>query len=262
MENVPVEQWAQALWRYAHVMASALPVRVLTDALKQASVAFVYAQCHLIPCETCRDHYNTFVKAQPPTFNSGEDVQRWWLQCHNYTNRLLGKPEWSITQLKQTYPPNGMYPDSSGVGVGGVGLNRLGAQQSNTITSLPTLPQYQMVQYKKPERMIGVNQHIPMPRTALPGIAPKGAQWTKPKQAPSLQFQTKQKTYGVNGTYMTPSKKPVTYGQSLLYNRQHQLNGNRNTLSYQTQQWRALTKIKTGAVKKKKCSSCSKRKAP
>lgn len=252
MENVPVEQWAQALWRYAHVMASALPTRTLTEPLKQASVAFVYAQCHLIPCETCRDHYNTFVKAQPPSFTTGESVQLWWLQCHNYTNRLLDRPEWSVDQLRQTYPPNGMYPQTDNP--------TINTMSPNTVTSLPTLPQYQMVQYRKPERMMGVNQHIPMPRTALPGTVPKGSVFVKPKQAPSLQ--TKQKTYGVNGTYMAPSKKPVTYGQSLLYNRQHQLNGTRNTLSYQTQQWRALTKIKTGAVKKKKCSSCSKRKAP
>lgn len=249
MENVPVDQWAQALWRYAHVTASALPTGALTDALKQSSVAFVYAQCHLIPCDTCRDHFNVFVKAQPPVFVTGEDVQRWWLQCHNYTNRLLGKAEWSIDQLRKVYPPNGMYPQNDG---------------PNTVTSLPTLPQYQMVQYRRPERMMGVNVgHIPIPRTALPGTVPKGASWTKPKQAPSLQrFQQSRIQQPKNGLQIKMAPKASSLMAAKLTNYARQVPVNRSQISYQTQQWRALTKVKTGVAKKKKCSSCSKRKAP
>lgn len=241
MENVPIEQWAQSLWRYAHVMASALPVGLLSDALKQSALAFVYSLCHLIPCETCRDHYNTFVKTQPPMFDTGESVQLWFFQCHNNTNRLLNKPEWTINQLKQTYPPNGMYPETN--------------VNDNTVTSLPVLSNYQMVQYKKPERMIGVNiGQVPVARTALPGAVPKGATFTKPKQAPQQfrQFSQPNQQRVFAGT-----PKAVTAAKLANYNRTQPVN--RQQMSYQTQQWRALTKLKTGTVKKKKCSSCSKK---
>ncbi len=247
MENVPVDYWAQSLWRFAHVMASALPAGPLSDSLKQAALAFVYAQCHLIPCETCREHFNTFIVSFPPAFDSGEAVQLWWLRCHNYTNRMLQKPEWTVDQLKRAYPPGGNYPET----------------QTEQAPQVPKT--YALVRFQKPEL---VKRQLPGTLKSSGASRPSRATWNAnptimkptmakslPKTIPKLSIPTIRPTLPVltrngmrNNARLLPAHKVLGLPTG--------------TLSFQTRQWRALTKKKTGSITKKKCSSCSKRRAP
>ncbi len=239
MENVPVEHWAHALWRMAHVEASALPSGVLTEPLKQAILAFTYSQCQLIPCETCRDHFNVFIQSFPPSFGTGEDVQLWWLRCHNYTNRLLGKAEWSLDQLKRLYPPDGQYPETG---------------------SNPQVGNFPVVPFRP--KVIGTNNNFVDVSPTTPNLGMNNVkrdakpQWNPvkkpPPQARSIPFRVPTvRTPTIHTTIMNPfraSSIPLTRVQKHI--------------SFQTQQWRAAVKKKTGSgIKKKKCGSCSKKRS-
>jgi hypothetical protein len=241
MQDIEPEHWASHLWKFSHMVAAALPPSPntpLSDELKQSSVSFVHMLCYLLPCSTCRDHFIEFVQALPPKFETGEDVRMWWLKCHNYINRMLGKPEWGIDQLRQTYSVspetsatlrNTFVPSFSSVRPGNP------ASVPRSVNSAPTYPMQKFV--PKTSASFDMKQY-------MTSVAGQGGKWrpTNPSVARNL-----------NGIRRNPISRTMptvtTYG---------------NSQNNPTNRWRANMQQKTGAgtgrpLKKKGCKKCGKR---
>ena len=59
----------------------------------------------LIPCPICRDHYKSHMAKIPigPSLDSRSDLFRWTIDLHNEVNKMLGKREYSETEVIQYY---------------------------------------------------------------------------------------------------------------------------------------------------------------
>jgi hypothetical protein len=232
MENIDPEHWSHSVWDAEHVIASALP-SVLTPDIKTSALARVYSLCHLTPCDTCRGHYNAFVASSPPKFETGEDVELWWLNVHNYVSRILGKREWSIDQLRQKYHRNGNYstPAATKYPLVPYGVTRYGQSQRTVVT--------------KPMAALGYNTQPPTAKQVpIPG-------WTKP----------------VITTKSIVKAAPISQSKHRTIQAQWQQRfipaRMRTGVGVQTLAWRSMSKKKSGVglPKKKGCSSCRRKAA-
>lgn len=251
MQDIDPEHW-KGLWRFVHVSASALPQGPLSDELKQTSIQLILSLYSLIPCQDCREHFQSFVQSVPPSqdLKTGRDVQLWWLKCHNNVNKMLGKPEWTPQQLDLVYPPDGNYPEVSSW--------RPKTRPSSsaflglTSSKQPTPPSF--TSFPDPHGYDAGKYMLNYPVVRAP---PSQPQLIQRLMRQPVSRQRVQRTR----TFQTPSQ--LVRANLRAPNRSNYATTLQNI---QTQKWRAIIKQKTGVAsrvlpKKKKCSSCKRRSA-
>jgi len=77
--------WGPSTWKTIHSIAYE------SDRLKlyEKFSNLIYELCYILPCETCRNHMQTYLKDHPiPNSN----VFEWSVEFHNQVNIRLGKP--------------------------------------------------------------------------------------------------------------------------------------------------------------------------
>lgn len=59
----------------------------------------------LVPCPICREHYKSHLVKMPigPSLDNRKDLFRWTIDLHNEVNKMLGKREYSETEVIQYY---------------------------------------------------------------------------------------------------------------------------------------------------------------
>lgn len=56
-----------------------------------------------VPCGECRRHWRELVKLHPPDLSSPDAYFAWTVARHNDVSRRLGKPEWTVEQVRAHY---------------------------------------------------------------------------------------------------------------------------------------------------------------
>jgi len=72
---------------------------------KKCAKEFYESLAFLIPCAICREHYKEHLSKNPltPYLDSRKDLLKWTIDTHNAVNKMLGKPEWTDTELIAYY---------------------------------------------------------------------------------------------------------------------------------------------------------------
>ena len=95
--------WGPVLWKFLHIMAFNYPENP-NPQTKASSRQFFYSLRHLLPCETCRIHYNELISKRQPETDSAKLIQEWVLWLHNEVSARTNPnaQPWSMSQLNKS----------------------------------------------------------------------------------------------------------------------------------------------------------------
>ena len=93
------ELWGPPMWHTLHTLSLDYS-HVPTTEQQQTMSVFLDAIGKLLPCISCREHYQRYVQEYPlaQAVQSAEDLQRWILELHNRVNERLGKSKYTFDQ--------------------------------------------------------------------------------------------------------------------------------------------------------------------
>ena len=107
-------EWGPLLWRILHALADKAG-RVVTplykDDERRAWVNLAKALSKTIPCPSCKDHYDSYLRENPiekelkdlPYDQLGDYIRRWFWELHNWVNESYGKPTFPYEDLAAAY---------------------------------------------------------------------------------------------------------------------------------------------------------------
>jgi hypothetical protein len=103
--------WGPFLWYIMHIISFNYPVHP-SYADKRIYHDFYVNFKDLIPCSTCRKHYNQNLHINPitPALDNRSDLVRWVIQMHNLVNISLGKPTMTVQEVLTAYKMNNFLP--------------------------------------------------------------------------------------------------------------------------------------------------------
>lgn len=96
--------WGREMWHTLYAIAIGYPEK--PDSLQiMAAKKFVTSLCYLIPCEECREHYNSYLKQDPiyPYLRDSSTLVIYINNLHNYINTLLNKPEITLDEISASF---------------------------------------------------------------------------------------------------------------------------------------------------------------
>ena len=102
--DFPPTVWGPFFWHTIHIVALGYPKNpTYTD--KKCAKEFYESFAFLIPCAICRQHYTEHLSKKPltPYLDSRSDLLKWTIDIHNQVNKMLGKPEWTETEVISYY---------------------------------------------------------------------------------------------------------------------------------------------------------------
>lgn len=102
--HIPPEVWGPFFWHTIHITVLGYP-QDPNYSDKKAMKEFLESLQILIPCPICRDHYKSHMSKMPigPSLDSRKDLFRWTIDLHNEVNKMLGKREYTETEVIQYY---------------------------------------------------------------------------------------------------------------------------------------------------------------
>jgi len=87
--NIPPTKWGPHFWMTLHIAClGCQDYKALSE--------FVEGYIYIIPCLTCREHFEK-VLVENPVPEAG-DFFKWSVDVHNIVNKRLGKPEFSYEE--------------------------------------------------------------------------------------------------------------------------------------------------------------------
>lgn len=98
-----VAEWGPAAWKFLHAVTFAYPdVPTLAEQLA-AEQLFTTCLRTLLPCQRCREHFDSELRAHPPDTRSRATLSAWLVDLHNRVNLRLGKPTVTYAQAEAAY---------------------------------------------------------------------------------------------------------------------------------------------------------------
>jgi len=95
--------WGKSIWETLHYVSMDFPAK---PSPLEVSRFFVFFESLMtvLPCETCREHYEAYWKTHPigPYLAAGT-LKQWVLELHNAVNRRLNKPTWTLAEIEAKY---------------------------------------------------------------------------------------------------------------------------------------------------------------
>jgi hypothetical protein len=109
-------EWGPPLWSVLHGIAERVgttPFPIYRADERRGLAAFFKAIGPMIPCATCKSHFEAFLKENPvepslktlPYEQLRPFVRHWFWDLHNMVNISKGVPEFPEDQLQPTYGP-------------------------------------------------------------------------------------------------------------------------------------------------------------
>lgn len=107
-------EWGPLFWRLLHGIAERVGTTsiALYQADERRALAGLFKSlAKTIPCPSCSDHYESYLREHPveknlkelPYASLQEYVKRWFWELHNWVNESYGKPTFSYEDLAATY---------------------------------------------------------------------------------------------------------------------------------------------------------------
>jgi hypothetical protein len=107
-------EWGPILWTLLHGVAErvgtvAFPLFQMDE--RRALVKFFQALGKMIPCPSCKDHYDSYLREHPvdkvlmelPYDSLRDYVRRWFWELHNWVNESHGKPIYPLESVRAAY---------------------------------------------------------------------------------------------------------------------------------------------------------------
>ena len=102
--------WGPAGWTFLHSITFQYPEDP-TDIDKRKYYTFFNSLKNVLPCPTCREHYETNFEKFQIRLNNRQELIEWLIDIHNEVNRSSGKKEYSYDEVYHIY--NNMYEGST-----------------------------------------------------------------------------------------------------------------------------------------------------
>ena len=107
-------EWGPILWSILHSLAmraGRCAFSMYHGDERRAWISFFKAVGKMIPCPSCKDHYDSYLKENPvdatlkdaPYQDLNDYIQRWFWELHNWVNESYGKPVFPFEDLESTY---------------------------------------------------------------------------------------------------------------------------------------------------------------
>ena len=104
--------WGESAWLFLHTITLNYPENP-TFLDKNNYDIFFKSLKNILPCPTCREHYEQNIINHPIDLSSRESLIKWLIKIHNLVNEKNGKPILSyedvINNYKDIYNPNNKY---------------------------------------------------------------------------------------------------------------------------------------------------------
>lgn len=96
--------WGPHFWFVLHLVSFNYPDKPSTFQ-KEAYAAFYHSVKDILPCPTCRQHYQNYLSQYPiqPHIDERLHLVKWVIQIHNFVNNKLGKPVYTDDEVFQIY---------------------------------------------------------------------------------------------------------------------------------------------------------------
>ncbi len=99
-----IDNWGPALWKFLHASSFAYPDE--PESLRKAQMLeFLKTVGRVLPCKTCRNHYNEYVAENltEGVVANKKNLSSWLVELHNSVNRRTGTREWSFDEISRMY---------------------------------------------------------------------------------------------------------------------------------------------------------------
>jgi hypothetical protein len=93
LDWMPKSVWGPIKWKELHY-------RGLVELPMEEEDEWFFAFREGLPCPKCRQHFDDFVKRNPPDFRSRKRFFAWTVTAHNHVNRALGKSTLTLRQAR------------------------------------------------------------------------------------------------------------------------------------------------------------------
>lgn len=97
-----VEFFGPSMWRVMHSIAFTYPETPGPETRKDY-IDFYRSIGNVIPCPSCRTHYNKYLEENPIEGDDRESLSKWVYDLHSTVNERTNKPNPSYEQVKDAY---------------------------------------------------------------------------------------------------------------------------------------------------------------
>jgi hypothetical protein len=95
-------EWGPAAWKFLHSVTFAFPENPTLQDQQDAESLFLSLRS-MLPCQACREHYESEIALHPPDTRSRQILSRWLVDLHNRVNSRLGKSIVSYSNAESLY---------------------------------------------------------------------------------------------------------------------------------------------------------------
>lgn len=107
-------EWGPILWSILHGLAEragGVVTPLYREDERRAWIVFIKAVGAMIPCPSCKEHYDVYLKENPvekdlkdlPYDGIREYVRKWFWELHNWVNESYKKPLFPYENLSATF---------------------------------------------------------------------------------------------------------------------------------------------------------------
>jgi hypothetical protein len=150
--------WGPSAWHFLHTLTFHYPDKPSIEE-QNASEQFFLNLSKLLPCASCRQHYEKEILKNPPNTSSKTLLSSWLVDIHNRINKRLKKPIFSYESARLKYSGENSQCKSNCSGIGKVAQikDEKNEQQISfqsgllffLVVSMFTIVGYYYVNYKK-----------------------------------------------------------------------------------------------------------------
>ena len=87
--NISTKAWGPHGWKFLHYVAHGCPDHPSDEEMEHYKAFFTYLK-YVLPCNLCRDSYNSYLITNPIRAQTKHDLCRWLWEIHNMVNAKLG----------------------------------------------------------------------------------------------------------------------------------------------------------------------------
>jgi len=95
-------KWGPHLWFFLHTISFNYPDNPSFITRKQYN-EFYNSLRNMLPCESCKKHYDDNLSQMPPNLNSKVDLIKWTIDLHNKVNKITNKKQYSYKEAMELY---------------------------------------------------------------------------------------------------------------------------------------------------------------
>ncbi len=94
--------WGNRHWYWYHIISYSAPEQIDLS-IQKIYIELLYYMTKLLPCSKCYNHFKEHVKKYPISFNSRNNMIKWFNDMHNEVNLSLNKKIYTLEEANDIY---------------------------------------------------------------------------------------------------------------------------------------------------------------